>query len=507
MINVVNFFPSSAKRHFSDQEQAFLGFKNLSSALVMDLPLRYIFQYALNHVQEENTEKVSVLGPYSRNQRRTALIVTESKTRLQEWMRQEQRLYETPESDEMKQQIREKLGNDTTENAHQTTAKVNSINPWQHLSPPTGGSDVQDEFISTTQTQTQSQAQLSQMQVDQEHQQQSSSRESIARVVDADVGTFNNKDMEVDTFQSELWSRIQIRYAPTIHHLHSLFRCLHLGSESTQGRTFGYDGGAYSPTIDDNGDMQDDSHLVPTLILLIGCFQGQENNDRTAQSKPSLCVLPSHISGSRSLSESRLPDSATAFVTSSMQQSQLASQQQQSQSPFLSHQLAMQASSYQTSLRPDDLDRERVQYIKTVGEAMSEIKDSLEWLERASGQNVGLLVFENSVDPNILIDSSLQNPQTPKLPSPRELWLQKVLGQYSQEMLGEGETSMIDVSRIQSSKDALKLWLKTHHSTYSMLFGGTFDFNETSAASAGAVVGLRWNFDISELCFNFNVIS
>ncbi|KAG0009239.1 hypothetical protein BGZ80_002600 [Entomortierella chlamydospora] len=511
MVNVVDFFPINAKRHFSHQDRALLDLKDMSSALVMDLPLRYIFQYALNHLQEEEgtqeDEMSPILGPSSRRSQRTVLIVTDSKIKLQEWMRLEQQLYEMPEFEQAQQQIRD-------------------------------GPNVQDEFISATQTQTQSQVQLSQLQIEQRSQQlpipQNHVTEAAAHDIDAPRVTNNEKEKD-EKFQAELWAKIQIRYAPTVYHVQSLFRCLHLDSETTQGRTFGHGRGGHSPTVDDYGVVEDDSHLIPTLVLLIGCFHGHENSTNATQSSSSssLCMLSSHLANLRSATEVPSLDPTANFVPLSTQQSQLQSQQQQQQQSQISYQL------HQTSLQPassrlDSLDRERVQYIKTVSQAISEIKDSLEWIERVSGQNVGLLVFENTVDPKALADLSHSNLLQSKLPSPRELWLQKVVGfwldvvvvvepqhltqcdspsiadpnqPYSQEML-EGETpARTDFSKAQSSKDSLSLWLKTQQSIRTMLFRAAPSFDEKSAASAGAVVGLRWKFDAMENCFQFQILS
>ncbi|KAF9362147.1 hypothetical protein BGX26_000035 [Mortierella sp. AD094] len=547
MVNVVDFFPANAKGHFSHQDRALLDVKDMG-ALVMDLPLRYIFQYALNHLREEGTQEgiqegeiSPILGPSSRRPQRNVLIVTESKIRLQEWMRLEQQLYETPESEQVQQQTGEYEKNPISE-TKQSVTKVNSVNPWQHLFPPTGGPNIQDEFISATQTQTQSQAQLSQMQMKQGSQQLPLPQNHVTGVATADTDAprvaSKEKENEEDKFQAELWARIQIRYAPTVHHVQSLFRCLHLDSETTQGRTFGHDRGGYSPTVDDYGVVEDDSHLMPTLVLLIGCFQGHDSDNRTTQSSSSssLCVLPSHLANPRSATEAPSLDSAANFVPLSTQQSQLQFQQQQQQSQisFQLHQPVAQTLQ-STSSRLGSLDRERVQYIKTVSQAISEIKDSLEWIERVSGRNIGFMVFENTVDPKTLTDVSHFNLLQSKLPSPRELWLQKVVGfwldvivvvehlnptqydspsiadpnqPYSQEMLGEGETSArTDISRTQSSKDSLSLWLKTQQSIRTMLFRAAPNFDEKSAASAGAVVGLRWKFNATEHYFHFQILS
>ncbi|KAF9160834.1 hypothetical protein BGX21_010463 [Mortierella sp. AD011] len=546
MVNVVDFFPTNAKGHFSHEDRALLDLKDMSSALVMDLPLRYIFQYALNHLKEEEKgiqedEMPPIPGPSSRRPQRSVLIVTESKIKLQEWMRLEQQLYETPEYEQAQQQIG-KYEKNPVSMAKQGATRVNSVNPWQHLFPPAGGPNVQDEFISATQTQTQSQAQLSQVQMGQESQQLPLPQNHVAEMavhdIDAPRITSKEKEKEEDKFQAELWAKIQIRYAPTVYHVQSLFRCLHLDSETTQGRTFGHDRRGHSPTVDDYGVVEDDSHLVPTLVLLIGCFHGNESSSTSAtqsSSSSSLCMLPSHLANPRLATEVPSLDSTANFVPLSTQQSQLQSQQQQQQ-PQTSFQLCQpiaQTSLQSTTSRLDSLDRERVQYIKTVSQAISEIKDSLEWIERVSGQNVGLLVFENTVDPKALNDLSHSNLLQSKLPSPRGLWLQKVVGfwldvvvvvepqhptqcdspsiadpnePYSQEMLEGGTSTKTDISRAQSSKDSLSLWLKTQQSIRTM-FKTAASFDDKSAASAGAVAGLRWKFDALEHCFHFQILS
>ncbi|KAF9102930.1 hypothetical protein BGX27_010805 [Mortierella sp. AM989] len=510
MVNVVNFFPANAKGQLTHQEHALLNIENVSNALVMDLPLRYIFQYALNHLQEgEKQEDATspILGSNSKQQQRTVLIVTESRRSLQEWMRQEQKLYETSEPSQG-QQIGEQEKTPTA-TAQDEGAGANLINPWLHLFPPINGSNIQDEFISATQTQ--SQAQLSQMQLSQGSQQMPLATSVPATNTDVPCMPSKAKEMEIETFQAALWSRIQIRYAPTVQHVRSLFRCLHLDSETTQGRTFGHGREGYSPTVHDDGVPEDILHSMPTLVMLIGCFQGHGSGP-AAQTSSSLCVLPSHLANSRPTDESPTLASTAIFTPQSTQQSQLQSQQQQLQIPFQSYQPIPQIGA---------LDRERVQYIKSVSETISEIKDSLEWIERVSGQNVELTIFENTVNPRTLTDPNHRSLRDSSLPSPRELWLQKIVGfwvdaivvvehqdsnqPYSQEMLGESETST--EMGVQSSKDSLSLWLKTQQSIRGMLFGATSNLDEKNAASDGAIVGLRWEFDMGKLCFRFQILS
>ncbi|KAF9432793.1 hypothetical protein BGZ76_010308 [Entomortierella beljakovae] len=322
-----------------------------------------------------------------------------------------------------------------------------------------------------------------------------------------------------DVFQPELWSRIQFRYAPSVHHIKSLFRCLHLDSETTQGRTFGHDRGGHSV---EERDLQS----MPTLVLLIGCFHGLDSYTSSGQSSSSICVLPSHFNSQKSSAETSVLSSGANVGLRPYE-----THPQPSQISFQSYHSMAQTSSQSVVPRMEGLDRERVQYIKDVSGAISEIKDSLQWIERVSGQNVELLIFENTKDPKSLKNRNTYGLQDSRLPSPQELWLQKVVGFWtdavlmvqhginikstswpdqssSQGMSGGGKVlSGKENNNAQPSKDSFCMWVKTQQSINTMVHGGSIYADEKKASSVGAVVGLHWYYDLTKSSFVFHVVS
>jgi hypothetical protein len=315
------------------------------------------------------------------------LIVVDSKTKLKSLMRQEHD-QRRQQQQQQQQSLHRKQGLSQEEGGvHSTSATdqpIGTVDPWQHLFLPLGGSTHQDEFTSSTQTQQTPTAT-----------QQIASQSDQPLPQDDGATTLGNGFSAAglvvkEEFQPELWSRIQIRYAPTVHHVQSLFRCLHLHSETTSGVTFGSDlGQAHNPVIIDldqeegaeehfNGQGEKKGQTknrrqfsspttsMPTMVMLIGCFGDREFQDDEGQGMdPSrLCVLPSHLpytGGNTSVSVNDPMISRTTMVD-------------------LSTQTPLQA----LATRRTAEDQERLDYIRIVSKAMSEIKDSLDWIERAS---------------------------------------------------------------------------------------------------------------------------
>lgn len=268
-------------------------------------------------------------------------MVVDSKTKLKSLMRQEQR---------QQNLLRQEEGG-----VHHSTSATDqqtvTVDPWQHLFLPLGGSTHQDEFTSATQTQTPTGTPQILSQSDPLLHQDGSA---------PDYGFSTAESVVKEEFQPELWSRIQIRYAPTVHHVQSLFRCLHLSSETTSGITFGSDHvQAYHPAIE--------APSMPTLVMLIGCFGDRNIGDEVPGMDPSsLCVLPNHLPYTGGNGNTSVDGPSIAMTTS--------------KTTVDATPTPLQA----LATRRTAEDQERLEYIRAVSQAMSEIKDSLDWIERAS---------------------------------------------------------------------------------------------------------------------------
>ncbi|KAF9991249.1 hypothetical protein BGZ75_000002 [Mortierella antarctica] len=384
---------------------------------------------------------------------------------------------------------------------------ASAVDPWRHLFPKESALGGQDEFSSVTQTQTQTMIQT-QTQT-QTQTREVNGQEHVRKIVDNTVHVVaEDTKPEEASFQPELWARIQMRYAPTISHLQSLFRCLHVDAEATRGRTFGED-------IEDSSSESEQSRTsVPSLILLIGCFESEDKTDLS--SRP---TLPIDRSASSTEAFSSLP---------------------------VHHRQPMHAYSAPHgelwTLRRGNGDQECVNHIKAISKAMSEIKDSLEWIHRRSGRKPELVLFEDTI-PNTNNGTQLQTGTQvheqlgPSMPSPQELWLQKVLGFWVDAMITiERDDSVnqerhhvevtIDGSQMEASprehwksvvsKDAYRLWIRTHKSIMAMVSSSDnstvapwMDEGDTglATASSGAVLGLRWHVDIMDSRFHLQVLT
>ncbi|KAF9994643.1 hypothetical protein BGZ65_009724 [Modicella reniformis] len=371
MVNVIDFFPTLAQSHAERELPHFAISHNASSALVMDLPLRYVFQYALNHLRKDE------------QQQRTVLIVVDSKAKLRSLMCQEQQ-------GQLQQEQTHRVQDSKPQGVHSFPVVVG---PWQHLFPLQGETNPQDEFTSATQTLTQTQ----------EH---TRCNIPLAVQVSAPESDLSVETVGKEEFQAEQWSRIQIRYAPTVHHVQSLFRCLHLDSETTFGKTFGHEHRqVHSPVIEDHGLNLDEQHSaeeegtgkvhtrqsprsmdMPTLVMLIGCFQDRSLRDDTeGMGSSSLCVLPNHLpytGSSNNNGPSMKAPMATPALIESSQFSTTHQTESSIQQPFLP--LATQTPLQALATRYADEDRERLNYIRAVSQTMSEVKDGLDWIERTA---------------------------------------------------------------------------------------------------------------------------
>ncbi|KAI1318710.1 hypothetical protein EDD11_006003 [Mortierella claussenii] len=676
MINVVDFFPAHARRHVTKEQRDQLELsESFSSALVMDMPLRYVFQYALNHLQEqEEEEHQQGEEPHHQQQRlftpRSVLIVTPSRDHIREWMLHERNLYH-PEGT-----VDEVIEGSGTQGSsavlREQTGRAKS--PWQHLFPSESLQSLRklDEFMSSTQTQTQTQTQsqrhrqeqdqeqASQMQVDLSSQQILSPKPQQSAVDEREDGSQtmsisggslqasmplggsdvddsalaltsrecdgNGQDIRTghpshihsddkdapEQFRIDLWSRIQLRYAPTLLHVQSLFRCLHLDPEATPGNTFGsyryqtqnsrgdgsdrgfsHTGWREEEQPEDVEVSQEDQSRhgialsLPTLIILMNCFHGEQEDssgDGSCQHPSSLCVLPSHQADTPSVVKN-VGGSMRMMSQLSSRHQQFSSQYQQYQSQhmaFQSYPLPSALSMTNTPRARDEETADRVQYIKATSQTLSEVKDSLEWIKRISGQNPKLLLCEHtksSLTPPIL-DSCVSplSPRSRLTLSSRELWLKEIIGfwtdaivtvqrrsptitqdaqhpaqtlpppssspllPFSQGMPDEGEVTSVRTKSQMSSgllekgkEDSMRLWIETsqrRRAVFSTTTKTAPDLRsgntaavgardrkgegegegkeaevEQSAASVGAVVGLRWDYNMTEAQFLFQVLT
>ncbi|KAF9362814.1 hypothetical protein BGX34_005445 [Mortierella sp. NVP85] len=159
-------------------------------------------------------------------------------------------------------------------------------------------------------------------------------------------------------------------------------------------------------------------------------------------------------------------------------------------------------------------DQERLDYIRAVSQAMSEIMDSLDWIERASGQKVELLVLEDSGA------SAHAQDTAPRPFGPRELWLQQVIGFWidtiavvepRSELIhypqSPGPSESRESRAEQVSVDSLCLWVTSQQNVQANIPNTTIRTTADESAVEGTVVGLSWVFDGSKDCFQFQVLS
>lgn len=120
---------------------------------------------------------------------------------------------------------------------------------------------------------------------------------------------------------------------------------------------------------------------------------------------------------------------------------------------------------------------------------------------------------------------------SPSMPSPQELWLQKVLGYWVDAMVTieredreSQEQHNVDVAmegpqmeaKPAVTKDSYRLWIRTHSSIMAMVSSSSdnnvaHQMDEGDAglatASLGAVLGLRWHFDMAENRFHLQTLT
>ncbi|KAG0296928.1 hypothetical protein BGZ97_004387 [Linnemannia gamsii] len=497
------FFPEHAQKQLTAQERECIGSVVGSSFLLLDLPLRYVLQYAMNHLQRSIISSDSDSNTERESYSRTVLIVTDSRTSLQEFMRKERQICN---------ELYSSCANDDDKS---------NIHPWSHLwSPP--HPPPPDEYSTETPT--------------------------LSPITAPSIPSVDHpQESKPIVFRPDLWARIQIRYAPTIRHVQSLFRCLHLIPEITQGKTFGGSGGrdAHESVVPSSCTIieEDVERVVtpPTLVILLGCF----GHDRSLKTRrfPMLYIVPT-------FSSLGTFDETECVVDRDQEDKSLRGARRQAGNGRSSgaggrvgrfEDVGEVSENYECGEdeeEGEELDAEELEelehseYIQMVANTMAEIKDSLSWLERSTGRQPELLVVEDTgqdhTDPSQLYASSrsttTQQQQETMMPTVRELWLQTVLGFWVDAFIKTGPSlsSLNQQQQQEPRRESYRLWVRTQES-----LGAAFTTTATTAspstwaeegrspnagsgapaASNGAVLVVQWHFDREGKRVDFEVVS
>ncbi|KAF9133958.1 hypothetical protein BGX30_012093 [Mortierella sp. GBA39] len=514
MINITDFFPAHMQNPFTAQEGMQIdSYAVGSSALLFNLPLRYVLEYATNYLQRiDNTRDNS-------NTTQAVLIVTDSRTTLQEAIRQERQvckeLYPSLSSPASSSSSEEKTGMD----------------PWTHLWPLPRPPPLEEYSTETRPSSPTVTPSISSS----EHQQES-------------------KELKT-SFRGDLWARIQIRYAPTIRHVQSLFRCLHLDPASTQDKTFGSGGGGggvgdthesvvpSSSTTTSREIGGSVTRPMPTLVILLGCF----GHDRSLEIRrfsmldivPAFASLGTFDEREYSVEKERGKDESGSRARQGGAGERMGHQEGQVESfAYNSNDDGGEEEEEEKGLDAEELEElEYTEYIRMVANTMAEIKDSLTWLERTSGRKPELLIVEDTgqdhPDPLQLQASSRstttqqQQQEAMMIPTVRELWLQTVLGFWVDAFIKTESSSSSQVLQHQQhepTRESYRLWLRTQESlsaaftTTAMTasqptwaeedgrLSGAGAAATATTASMGAVLGVQWYFDRTGDRVHFQVV-
>ncbi|KAG0217100.1 hypothetical protein BGX33_011437 [Mortierella sp. NVP41] len=425
-------------------------------------------------------------------------------------------------------------GEDTTMRDEATT------DPWRHLWPPPRPPPPDEYYCGDTPA-------LSRT--------TSSSGAAAEATADPEQQQQDDLSSSSSCFRPDLWSRIQIRYAPTVRHLQSLFRCLHLSSKSTHGKTFGPGPGTGTCTgtgTGNDGDNYGDGggsatatatrtmRGLPSLVILLGCF----GHDRSLEIRrfSMTDVVPR-------FADLRTFDEADYVAEDDMVRGPLGSRRDDDDE--------VGEDEEEDEEEEEDLDGEELEeleyaeYIQMVGNTMAEIKDSLAWLERISGRKPELLIVEDTTKDRtapqqqqqllLLLLQQQQSSMTSTttmtrtrtnnremMPTVRELWLQTVLG-FWVDALFKTEQPPITLQQQQQQawRDSYTMWVITQESLSAAFTTATTtataappawvegDMSSTATAAAaaaaaadsiGAILGVRWHFDASGDRVHFDIL-
>ncbi|KAF9542787.1 hypothetical protein EC957_001685 [Mortierella hygrophila] len=510
MINITDFFPSHTQNLLTAQERMKIDSHAVgSSVLLLNLPFRYVLEYATNHIQRIDNTRDN-----NSNTTQAVLIVTNSRTTLQEAIRRERQvckeLYPCLASSASSSSSEEKIG----------------IDPWTHLWPLPRPPPLEEYSTETRPSSPTTTPSISSS----EHQQESE---------------------EVKTsFRSSLWARVQIRYAPTIRHVQSLFRCLHLDPGSTQGKTFGNDGGGGGDTYEyvvpssstaTSGEVGGSvARPMPTLVILLGCFGHERSLEIQRFSMldivPAFANLGTLDKRKYSVEKEREKDESGSCARQRGADERMDHREGQVESfTHNSNDDGGEEEEDEKVLDAEELEElEYTEYIRLVANTMAEIKDSLTWLERTLGRKPELLIVEDTgqdhPDPSQLQASSRSattQQEAMMIPTVRELWLQTALGFWVDAFIKTGSSSSSQVQQHQQhepTRESYRLWLRTQESLSAAFTTTAMTESQptwaeeggrlsspgaaatATAASMGAVLGVQWYFDSTGDRVHFQVV-
>ncbi|KAG0294568.1 hypothetical protein BGZ96_000916 [Linnemannia gamsii] len=454
----------------------------------------------MNHLQGGTISSESNNSIERESRSRSVLIVTISRTTLQESMRRERQICK---------ELYPSAPSSSSSSSCSSSDKKSDMHPWAHLWPPPHP-PTPDEYRTET----------------------PSSSPTITPPIPS-------KSKEPTTlFRADLWARIQIRYAPTIRHVESLFRCLHLNPGSTQGKTFGGGGGDAHESVVPSSCViaeEDVGGVVtpPTLVILLSCF-GQDRSSEIRRFSM-MDIVPAFAD--------RQTFDETKYVVNKDQKGESVSCASQTGTGRRSSGAGGRVGTLDDEGgEGEELDSEELEeleyseYIRMVANTMAEIKDSLAWLERSSGQMPELLIVEETgqdyTNPSQLLASSrsttTQQQQEMMMPTVRELWLQTVMGFWVDAFIKTEPplSSLIQQQQHQQRqeprRESYRLWIRTQESlsaafttTATTMLQSTWvdkgrSFHastDAAAASMGAVLGVQWHFDSTGDRVYFEVVS
>ncbi|KAF9923960.1 hypothetical protein FBU30_005980 [Linnemannia zychae] len=163
-------------------------------------------------------------------------------------------------------------------------------------------------------------------------------------------------------------------------------------------------------------------------------------------------------------------------------------------------------------------EQEYTEYTKMVARTMAEIKDSLTWLDRSSGQKTELLITEGSshettkiskTPPSFRIAAHMQQEM---MPIAHELWLQTIMGFWVDAIIKVEAVAPV-LQPYSYSKESFMLWIKTQESLHNAFESmstnsDVFWTNEDGHSRAepkNTVLGVQWSIDSTGTCVQFSV--
>ncbi|GJJ68317.1 hypothetical protein EMPS_00663 [Entomortierella parvispora] len=364
MVKILDFLPPQVLVSMAAMDQRNLDIDIGNHFFMTGLPLRYVLQYALNHLRGMSIDSSHIPG--------SVLLVTRSRAELQTLMHLEQERIKT------------------------TTNLESRV--WRHLF----SEDPHNPVIATDQ------------------------------------------ESPVNVFEPELWSRIHMRYAPTIDHVQSLFQGLHLEPEDTNGIT-SFGNSTESPVLTEDSEEGPPSHTrqLPSLVILVGCFS------------------PDYTFPNDQDSDAALEEDATYL--------------------------------------------ENVNTL-TSSKAMSVIKDSLDWIANTSGRNVGLAIFENTALPTLPTPSESSTTLTPSpkdlwLERTIGFWVDAILTVERKRPLSTATESNADSFRLRIKTHEAIQKLLDAGSSHSATTTDTTDRTLDPQSVLSGMASIEWDFDYDSSTF------